>query len=108
MRAESYVEVKDVPGPTGLSQLWVRLKPTAARAPEVAHDGRPCPGGRRRAWAYEAGLLVELLPWLEERGERPTVLVGTSVGALTAAFLASVAHLPAREAADQLLAAGAR
>jgi NYN domain/OST-HTH/LOTUS domain len=31
VRAEPYVEVKDVPGPTGLSQLWVRLKPTAAK-----------------------------------------------------------------------------
>jgi uncharacterized LabA/DUF88 family protein len=31
VRAESYVEVKDVPGPTGLNQLWVRLKPTAAK-----------------------------------------------------------------------------
>lgn len=29
VRAEPYVEVKDVPGPTGLSQLWVRLKPKA-------------------------------------------------------------------------------
>ncbi len=28
VRAEPYVEVKDVPGPTGLSQLWVRLKAT--------------------------------------------------------------------------------
>jgi uncharacterized LabA/DUF88 family protein len=32
VRAESYVEVRDVPGPTGLSQLWVRLKPTAAKS----------------------------------------------------------------------------
>jgi hypothetical protein len=31
VRAESYVEVKDVPGPTGLSQLWVRLKPTGPK-----------------------------------------------------------------------------
>jgi uncharacterized LabA/DUF88 family protein len=31
VRAEPYVEVKDVPGPTGLSQLWVRLKPTAGK-----------------------------------------------------------------------------
>ena len=31
VRAESYVEVKDVPGPTGLSQLWVRLKPRGRR-----------------------------------------------------------------------------
>jgi NTE family protein len=60
-------------------------------------------GGGARG-AYEAGVLAELLPWLEERGERPTVLVGTSVGALTAAFLASVAHLPAREAVDRLVA----
>jgi hypothetical protein len=29
VRNESYVDVKDVPGPTGQSQLWVRLKPTA-------------------------------------------------------------------------------
>jgi NTE family protein len=60
-------------------------------------------GGGARG-AYEAGVLAELLPWLDERGERPTVLVGTSVGALTAAFLASVAHLPAREAVEQLVA----
>ena len=31
VRAEPYVEVKDVPGPTGLSQLWVRLKPAAGK-----------------------------------------------------------------------------
>jgi hypothetical protein len=32
VRKESYVEVKDEPGPTGQSRLWVRLKP-AARKP---------------------------------------------------------------------------
>jgi uncharacterized LabA/DUF88 family protein len=32
VRAQSYVDVRDVPGPTGLNQLWVRLKPTAAKA----------------------------------------------------------------------------
>jgi hypothetical protein len=31
VRAQSYVDVKDVPGPTGQSQLWVRLKPTAGK-----------------------------------------------------------------------------
>jgi uncharacterized LabA/DUF88 family protein len=31
VRGESYVEVRDVPGPSGLSQLWVRLKPTAPK-----------------------------------------------------------------------------
>ena len=31
VRAEAYVDVKEVPGPTtGLSQLWVRLKPKAS------------------------------------------------------------------------------
>jgi hypothetical protein len=32
VRSESYVDVKDVPGPTGLNQLWVRLKPTARKS----------------------------------------------------------------------------
>lgn len=32
VRAEPYVEVKDVPGPTGPSQLWVRLKPTTPKS----------------------------------------------------------------------------
>ena len=31
-RGEPYVEVKDVPDPAGLSQLWVRLKPAAPKA----------------------------------------------------------------------------
>jgi hypothetical protein len=31
VRAQSYVDVNDVPGPTGLNQLWVRLKPAAAK-----------------------------------------------------------------------------
>lgn len=59
-------------------------------------------GGGARG-AYEAGVLAELLPWLEHRGERPRVLVGTSVGALNAAHLAATAHLPADEAAGRLV-----
>lgn len=47
-------------------------------------------GGGARG-AYEAGALSVLLPLLAERGERPTMLIGTSVGALTAAFLATAA-----------------
>jgi hypothetical protein len=31
VRAQAYVDVEDVSGPTGHSQLWVRLKPTAAK-----------------------------------------------------------------------------
>ncbi|HWM11308.1 MAG TPA: NYN domain-containing protein [Solirubrobacteraceae bacterium] len=32
VRGESYVDVKDVPGPTGLNQLWVRLKPAPGKS----------------------------------------------------------------------------
>lgn len=39
VRAEPYVEVKDVPGPTGLSQLWVRLKPTTRKAARSRQAG---------------------------------------------------------------------
>ena len=31
VRAQPYIDVKDVPGPTGLIALWVRLKPAAAK-----------------------------------------------------------------------------
>ena len=40
VRGESYVEVKAVPGSTGLSQLWVRLKP-ARPTTSAAARGRP-------------------------------------------------------------------
>jgi NTE family protein len=46
-------------------------------------------GGGARG-AYEVGVLSELLPWLEEQhGERPDVVVGTSVGALNASYIAA-------------------
>jgi NTE family protein len=54
-------------------------------------------GGGARG-AYEMGVLSELLPALEARGEAPTIIVGTSVGAFNAAFLAANAHRPAAEA----------
>jgi NTE family protein len=53
-------------------------------------------GGGARG-AYELGALSVLLPALEARGERPTVIVGTSVGALNAAFLAGTAERPVAE-----------
>jgi NTE family protein len=55
-------------------------------------------GGGARG-AYEAGALSVLLPALEARGERPEIVVGTSVGALNAAFLAATAHEPAADVA---------
>jgi NTE family protein len=45
-----------------------------------------------------------LLPELERRGERPRVILGTSVGAINAAYLASCAHLDAETAVEGLLA----
>jgi NTE family protein len=54
-------------------------------------------GGGARG-AYEVGALSVLLPELERRGQRPRILLGTSVGALNAGFLAAQAHLPAEEA----------
>src|SRR2546423_8647629 len=53
-------------------------------------------GGGARG-ASEAGALSVLLPVLEQRGQRPRVIVGTSVGALNAGFLAATAHLPVDE-----------
>jgi NTE family protein len=51
------------------------------------------PGGGARG-AYEVGALSVLLPELERRGEEVTLLCGTSVGAINAALLGSLAHLP--------------
>jgi NTE family protein len=51
-------------------------------------------GGGARG-AYEAAVLSVLLPALEERGESPRVILGTSVGAISCAFVASSAHLGA-------------
>lgn len=59
-------------------------------------------GGGARG-AYEAGVLSVLLPELERRGQRPTLLVGTSAGALNAASLAADADQPADVAADRLV-----
>jgi len=60
-------------------------------------------GGGARG-AYELGALSALLPALERRGERPRVLVGTSVGALNAAFLAATAERPVEEVVSRGLA----
>jgi NTE family protein len=51
------------------------------------------PGGGARG-AYEIGAMSVLLPALEARGERVAVWSGTSVGAINATMLASLAHLP--------------
>jgi NTE family protein len=60
-------------------------------------------GGGARG-AYEMGVLSELLPALDKRGERIDIVVGTSVGALNAAYLAATAQLPV----DEVIAEGER
>jgi NTE family protein len=55
-------------------------------------------GGGARG-AYEAGVMSVLSPALERRGERPSIYIGTSVGAVNAAYLAAAAHLPAEQEA---------
>ncbi|MFC6285473.1 patatin-like phospholipase family protein [Nocardioides sp. GCM10027113] len=57
-------------------------------------------GGARSA--YQVGALEALLPALAADGRRPTVLVGTSAGALLTAALAATAHLDAEEQATRL------
>ncbi len=59
-------------------------------------------GGGSRG-AYEAGALSVLLPELERRGQRPSIVVGTSAGALNAAFAAANADRPAAEVIAQAL-----
>jgi NTE family protein len=59
-------------------------------------------GGGARG-AYEAGALSVLAPALEARGERPSLLLGTSVGAINAAYLAASRHLDAETQLDGLL-----
>jgi len=59
-------------------------------------------GGGARG-AYEAGALSVILPALAARDERPTIYVGTSVGAINAALLASTHHLPVDEQVELML-----
>jgi NTE family protein len=60
------------------------------------------PGGGARG-AYEVGALSVLLPLLEERGERPVILCGTSVGAINATALGATADQPAEAAVRSLI-----
>ncbi|MGH2865054.1 MAG: patatin-like phospholipase family protein, partial [Solirubrobacteraceae bacterium] len=78
---------------------------SSTRAPATTDRGRVglvLAGGGARG-AYELGVLSVLLPVLEERGERPSVLVGTSVGAINATGMAATSHLPVAAAVSQEL-----
>lgn len=59
-------------------------------------------GGGARG-AYEAGALSVLGPELERLGHRPSMFLGTSVGALNATYLAANRHRSAEEVASGLI-----
>ena len=52
---------------------------------------------------FEAGFLAGTLPSLERQGRRPRILCGSSAGAINATLLAAFAHLPAEDAALELV-----
>ena len=58
-------------------------------------------GGARSA--YQVGALGVLLPAIAARGPRPSILVGTSAGALLTGALTATAHLEPDEQATRLL-----
>lgn len=75
------------------------------QTPDVRVDTRTgvvLSGGGARG-AYEAGAISILGPALQVRDERPTLFLGTSVGAINAAYMASSRHLSAEEQAEGLL-----
>ncbi len=71
--------------------------------PATATVAAVLPGGGARG-AYEIGAMSVLLPALAARGERVAVWCGTSVGAINAALLASVADGGVAEQVDRALA----
>lgn len=52
--------------------------------------------------AFQAGALTEIIPALHARGLAPTLFLGTSVGAINAAFCGSHAHLSAEESVARI------
>jgi NTE family protein len=64
------------------------LEPSGQAGHPGGRVGLVLSGGGARG-AYELGVLSVLAPVLEQRGERPRIIVGTSVGALNAAYLAA-------------------
>jgi NTE family protein len=70
---------------------------------DIETAGLVLAGGGARG-AYEVGALSVLLPELARRGQRPRILIGTSVGALNAAFLAAHANETVEELIPRALA----
>jgi NTE family protein len=82
---------------------WVRRLWGVSDTTDQARVAVVLSGGGARG-AYEAGALSVLLPVLEQRGERPRILVGTSAGAVNVSFLASHAQLGVGELIGEAVA----
>lgn len=80
-----------------------RASRDGVRAPATATVAAVLPGGGARG-AYEIGAMSVLLPALAARGERVTVWCGTSVGAINAALLASLADRAVPEQMEHAIA----
>ncbi|MGI8633180.1 MAG: patatin-like phospholipase family protein [Solirubrobacterales bacterium] len=76
--------------------------PTAEESPRAEGVALVLAGGGARG-AYQAGVLAELIPELERRGEREVILSGASVGSINAVHLAATRHLGAQESVERCL-----
>lgn len=70
--------------------------------PEYKTVGLVIAGAAARG-AYEAGVLSILIPELDRRGKRPTLLVGSSAGGINAFLLAQYSDLEAAEAVEKIV-----
>jgi len=69
----------------------------------VSDDVAIIMSGAAARGAFQAGALTRIIPALLAEGHRPSLFLGTSVGAINAAMWGSLAHLDPDDAAQQML-----
>ncbi len=74
---------------------------TGRRKPESGQTVGLVIAGAGARGAYEIGVLSVLVPWLRQRDQTPTLLIGTSAGAMNAVLVGSMLHLEDAEDAGQ-------